>query len=164
MSTGAPPHGEARTDALVAGLLAGLERRIPAETVDELWAFPTRKAGSMESCLLVASVFEAEGDRRLILTVRGVARKDAKGKIELQQELVEQGVAPADRVVRLLEGVLRRLDDALTAEPPRTFEIGGDAQRWRDAVRALTGAAADDGQEEAGGDAAPGPPAGQGPP
>ncbi|HUH13531.1 MAG TPA: hypothetical protein VMK65_10490 [Longimicrobiales bacterium] len=137
----APDFHAPTPHALMAGLLLGLERRMPADQVDELWVFPTRKSGLMESCLLVVSAFEEDGGRRLILTVRGVARKDASGKVEVTQELVEQGVAPADRVVRLLEGVLRRLDDALTAEPPRTFEIGGEPERWRDAVRSLTGAA-----------------------
>lgn len=126
-------------DPLVAGLLGRLRSRLAPEAIDELWVFPTRKSGSVESSLLVVSAFEEERDRRRVLTVRAVSRKDGKGGVDLQQELAEQGVAPADRIVRLLDGVLRRLDDALTSEPPRTFEIGGDVERWEEAVRELTG-------------------------
>lgn len=132
---------------LHADLLARLERRVGHGDVDELWAFPPRRAGATESVLLVASVFDADGDRRRIVTARAVRRRERGSVVaeDLVRELAEQGVAPADRVGRLLEGVLRRLDDPLTSEPPRTYRIGGDPARWRRAVGELTGAPEEDG-------------------
>lgn len=152
---------EKATDPMVVALLGRLGRRLAPEAVDELWVFPTRRSGPVESSLLVVSAFEEVGDRRRLLTLRAVARKDPKGQVEVQQELAEQGVAPTDRVGRVLDGVLRRLDDALTADPPRTFQIGGDPERWAEAVRELTGeepgAAGAPPTEETGDGAATGP-------
>lgn len=129
-----------------AAILAALEeltRQTPVETIDELWLFPTRRLGTVESTVLVASAFVEGGEaRRRVLTVHHTVRSVAGSKKPLvQQTAAEHGVAPADRIARLVDGVLRRLDEELAALPPRAVRIGGEGERWGELLDELRGAA-----------------------
>jgi hypothetical protein len=123
-------------------ILAALEelaRQTPVETIDELWLFPTRRLGTIESTVLVASAF-VEGDeaRRRVLTIHHTVRSVAGSKKPLvQQTAAEHGVAPAERIARLVDGVLRRLDEELAALPPRAVKIGGVGERWGELLSEL---------------------------
>ena len=115
--------------ALAAALAAAAER-IPPERVDAVWLFPARQLGARESGVAVLSVF-AEGDdarrTRTIHTVHYVAEPQAGGKVARTDAVEEQGTVPLDRVERIIEGVLRRLD---VPETPDVRDTGGDAARW----------------------------------
>jgi hypothetical protein len=52
----------------------------------------------------------------------------ARYGIRLTDLLTSPGGAPADRIPRLIEGVLARLDDE--REDPVAEEIGRDPERW----------------------------------
>ena len=141
-------------------LLEALARALPPETIDELWIFPARRLGAAaQSTVIVASAFEAAtgappvaqppaaeepgqvpgievpSDRRRIITARFTLAGDPRTKQELHHELAEHGAAPAERVGRVVDGVVRRLDDE--PEPPRHARIGGDTARWTELLQKL---------------------------
>ncbi len=70
----------------------------------------------------------AESDRRRIITARFTVAGDPRSRLEVRHELAEHGAAPSARVGRVVDGVLRRLEDE--PEPPRYARIAGDAARW----------------------------------
>jgi hypothetical protein len=60
-------------------------------------------------------------------------------------ELEEQGTVPLDRVDRIIEGVLRRLD---VPETPDVRETGGDAGAWAALLAELGGVVLDPAYQE----------------
>ena len=73
---------------------------------------------------------------RTIHTLRYLAEPRAKGQLARTDELAEQGTVPLDRVDRIIEGVLRRLD---VPETPDVRETGGDPDRWAELLAELGG-------------------------
>lgn len=118
-------------------ILETLGRALPPDTLDELWIFPPRRIGPGQSTIVVASVLDPdpESDRRRIFTARFTLARDRKGKAELAQEMVEEGAAPAELVARVVDGVVRRLDDE--PAPPRHARIQGKAEVWAELLAAL---------------------------
>jgi hypothetical protein len=98
--------------------------------VDAVWLFPPRQIGAKESGVAVLSVF-AEGDEarrtRTIYTLHYVSEPQPKGPPARTDEMEEQGTVPVDRIGRIIEGVLHRLD---VPETPDVRETGGDAAAW----------------------------------
>ena len=128
-----------RVNPALAAALAAAAERIPPERVDAVWLFPARLLGARESGVAVLSVF-SDGDEgrrtRTIHTVRYVAEPQAGGKVARTDEVDEQGTVPLDRVERIIEGVLRRLD---VPETPDVRETGGDAAKWDELLAELGG-------------------------
>jgi hypothetical protein len=111
-------------------VLERLPERVPPERIDCLWRFAPRDLNGRESGLLVLSLFdEAEpaSPTRELLTLRYEAEA-ARNEIRVTDTLTSQGRAPADRIPRLIEGVLARLEDE--REDPAAEEIRGDPARW----------------------------------
>ncbi len=161
-SPGAFTRADARDDPATpadptspVALLQALARALPPEAIDELWIFPARRVGGSQSTVIVASAFEpnagaatgpegsdaeagqtaeAAPDRRRIITARFTLGGDAHAR-ELRQELAEHGAAPAERIGRVVDGVVRRLDDE--PAPPRHARIAGDASRWLELLEHL---------------------------
>jgi len=115
-------------------LLGAIPEHVPVTAIDELWIFPPYRVGRAESVVAVVSAFEDGGDRRRIFTARCTVQRDPKGPRSVEPELTEQGIAPPDRIGRLIEGVLRRLGDELPTAPPQQVRIGGDVARWEELV------------------------------
>ena len=125
------PDGAARPDAgTLSVLLGAIVEHLPVASIDEVWIFPPHRLGRAESVVAVVSAYEDGGDRRRIFTARCTVVREPKGPGTVQREVAEQGSAPAERLGRLIEGVLRRLGDELPAAPPRQVRVGGDAARW----------------------------------
>ena len=121
--------GSGFTDPL-RHVLEHLPERIPPERIDSLWRFAPRDLNGRESGLLVLSLFdqaEPTGPARELVTLQYEAEM-ARNEIRVTDLLTSQGRAPADRIPRLIKGVLSRLDDE--REDPVTEEIGGDPDRW----------------------------------
>lgn len=114
----------------LATLLGAIPERIPVPSIDELWIFPPHRVGRAESVVAVVSAFEDGGDRRRIFTARCTVLREPRGPRSAEPELTEQGIAPADRIGRLIEGVLRRISDELPTAPPQQVRIGGDEAQW----------------------------------
>lgn len=124
-----PAPGPTGADDPLPDLLRSLAGALAAESIDSLWVFPTRETGKTRSVVVVVSAFEKQSDRRRILTAQRIVRPDEKGRPTTADQVTEHGSAPADRIDRLVEGVLRRLSDDLSTAP-RRVEIAGEPERW----------------------------------
>jgi CRISPR/Cas system-associated protein Cas5 (RAMP superfamily) len=123
-------------------LLGAIADHIPVTAIDEVWIFPPHRVGRAESVVAVVSAFEDGADRRRIFTARCTVVREPKGPGTVQREVAEEGSAPAERLGRLIEGVLRRLGDELPTAPPRQVRVGGDAARWEAVLGELESGAA----------------------
>jgi hypothetical protein len=115
------------SSALLAAL-AELSDRIPPQRIDQVWIFPSRPAGPAESSLAVLSLFCPDDPRRRHILTLHTTLVLERGRPRRTDELVEQGSAPADRVDRLIGGVLQRLKDE--REVLRSERIQGDPAAW----------------------------------
>jgi hypothetical protein len=129
-----PPPAPAERDArnpLLGAALASVADRIPPERVEQVWLFPPRRVGAKESGLAVL-VVTAQDDAdagRTIWTVRYDAETGKGGKTTAAHALEEQGTVPPDRVGRIVDGVVRRLE--AESDAPDVRELAGDAAEWR---------------------------------
>lgn len=130
MSPLPPPAPDAR-NPLLGAALASVIGRIPPERVEQVWLFPPRRVGARESGLAVL-VVAAEDDAdagRTIWTVRYEAETGKGGKVAATQALEEQGTVPPDRVGRIVDGVVRRLE--AESDAPDVRELARDPGAWR---------------------------------
>lgn len=95
--------------------------RLGPAAIDCLWIFPPRVRGRRESGLVAASCFEGGSGRRLV-TARYTAERTGKG-LFLDTRLLDEGTAPADRLPRVMLGVVRRSAEPLGS--PRLVELNG---------------------------------------
>lgn len=131
----APPHRAFRvTEAIftlaLRRLLGRLPEQLPPERIDRLWLFSPRDLNGRESGLVVLSLFVEGADEsavRELLTLQYEAEPAANDP-HLTYHLTSQGTTPADRIPRLIDGVLARLADE--REDPIAEEIDGDLARW----------------------------------
>ena len=87
-----------------AGRLLG--ERVSVDRLDRLWVFPPSRLGRVERGLLVASLLIPDDpDRRLLVTLRYTSEETGKG-ISFDPLLQEEGVAPPDRLPRIIAGVV----------------------------------------------------------
>ncbi len=110
------PEGLATTLALVRA-------RLGADSIDRLWIFPPMARGRRERGLVAVSCF-AEAGRRRLFTAAYLARRRGLD-LGVEPELVEQGLAPAEALPRVMEGVARR--ESLRLGEPREVVVDGDA-------------------------------------
>ena len=111
-------------------LLVSLAARVSTHALDELWIFPPKQSTRQESALVVISAFHDDADRRRVMTARYKATKQPNGQFVVEESLVEHAVAPVDRIERIIEGVIRRLDDDLAQLQPVPSQIRGETERW----------------------------------
>jgi hypothetical protein len=105
--------------------------RIVPERVVQVWIFSPRQVAARETGLAVLVVSaEDEADvRRTIWTLRYEVETGKGGKSTRTDVLEEQGTVPPDRVDRIVDGVVRRLEAG--SDAPDVRDTGGDAQVWR---------------------------------
>ena len=108
-----------------------LGRELGVDRIDRLWVFPPLIRGRREWGLVSVSCF-AEGEARDLLTATYTAERTGKG-LTVETELSEEGLAPPDRLPRVMSGVPRR--SPLGLGDARVVEIAGT----EDAFRALLG-------------------------
>jgi hypothetical protein len=123
----------------LARAIERLAAQVEVPRIDRVWLFAPRALAGREHGLLVLSVLPAGGsppDQRAILTLTYEAA-ESRGELTVTDVVTEQGSVPADRVPRVIAGLLRRLRD----EPadPLEEEIGGDPERWAAFLRRLGG-------------------------
>ncbi|MBI4539517.1 MAG: hypothetical protein HY704_08420 [Gemmatimonadetes bacterium] len=107
--------------------LRRLETRVGAAALDTLWVFPPRLRGRREHGLVVAGCFTGEEGRRQVVTAIYQAERTGQG-LQMDAQFFEEGVAPPERLPRIIAGVVRRSDDQ--PGEPRRIEIGGAAARF----------------------------------
>ncbi|HVH12674.1 MAG TPA: hypothetical protein VM759_06470 [Longimicrobium sp.] len=132
-----------RVNPTLAAALGAMAERLPPERVDAVWLFPARQLGARESGVAVVSVFpegDAERRTRTLHTLHYVSEPQKKGPPVRADELAEVGTVPLDRIDRIIEGVLHRLD---VPETPDVRETGGDPATWAALMAELAGVALD---------------------
>lgn len=103
-----------------------LGERLGAEAIDRLWIFPPLARGRKEWGLVAASCFEEDGRRRMV-TARYVAERTGEG-LTFEPMVAEEGVAPEDRMPRVIAGVVERSPTALG--DPREVRVAGEPERF----------------------------------
>lgn len=138
MRTSAPSWLTGKADtASLAALAERLATQIDVTTIDQFWLFPMRRVAGVESTVFVLSIQEVE-DRRRVITAHVRATRNKRGEPAIDMKLDEQALAPAERIPRIIEGVLRRLSDDFASTPPSTAHIDGSRDRWLALVDVLT--------------------------
>jgi len=123
--------GTAHADAgSIAALLERLNTSVPFESIDELWLFPTRRIAGVESTVVVLALYTDKPDRRRVATAHFKATRNKRGEAKVETDLRDHAIAPADRLTRVIDGVLRRLGDDLSTTPPRSARISAAEDRW----------------------------------
>lgn len=117
-------------DGAPHALLSRIALQIPPEILDEIWIFPTRRSGGVESSVFVITAFGDDPDRRRVATAHFTVTRDKKGRPLINQRIEEHALAPAAALARVVEGVLRRLGDEI-AHAPRAERIERDPTRWQ---------------------------------
>ena len=121
--------------ASIASLVERLATQIDVTTVDQLWLFPTRRVAGVESTVFVLSMDDQE-DQRRVITAHVRATRNKRGEPTIETRLDEQATLSADRIPRVIDGVLKRLGDDF-ATPPSTARIDGSAERWQQLIDVL---------------------------
>lgn len=116
-------------DGALPALLQRMEAQLPADAIHALWIFPTRRAGSIESTVIVAACGDPDPDRRRVYTARFTVIRDKRGRPKVEELLQEHATAPADALSRVVDGVVRRIGDE-AAQPPRHAVIDADPERF----------------------------------
>lgn len=128
--------GKADAGSLPA-LLEGLGPRLDVATIDQMYVFPTRRVQGVESTVFVFSVHDAE-DRRRVITAHLRATRNKRGEPSIDAKLDEHGTTPAERVPRVIDGVLKRLSEDFASTPPSHCRIEGSTERWHALIEQLT--------------------------
>jgi hypothetical protein len=125
-----PAPRDTQNPHLGAALMAA-SARIAPERVAQAWIFPPRQVAAKETGLavLVVPADDAADGRRTIWTLRYEVETARGGRATRTDLLEEQGTVPPDRVDRIVQGVMHRLE--AEADAPDIREIGGDARAWR---------------------------------
>lgn len=121
--------------ASLPALMEKLATQIDVTTVDELFLFPTRRFAGVESTVFVLSI-HGHADQRQVVTAHTRAIRNKRGEPTIETKLDEQAILAADRIPRVIEGVLKRLSDDF-ATPPSTARIDRSAERWNQVIDTL---------------------------
>lgn len=109
--------------------LIRLRDAIGVEIIDRLWIFPPIRDGRREQGLIAVSTFQGDEERRGMLTVSYRAEHTGKG-VTVEPVLTDQGEAPPDRFPPVMQGVVRRADEA--GEEAREVDISASAQNFEE--------------------------------
>jgi hypothetical protein len=115
-------------------LLDSVQHQLQVENIDRVWIFPPRRREAGETAVVIVAAFlHDDPHRRRVLVARYTAPADAH---EPLLAIDEFGVAPEDRVSRVVEEVLERIKDE-PATPPRAARIKGQDARWHQLLHDL---------------------------
>jgi hypothetical protein len=119
--------------------LRAIGERIEISEIDELWVFPPLPDRDGAAEFIVLSCYDGPGRRRVV-TAHVEPQRDEQAAEEPEitwvQRLHEHGAAPEDWVSGIPDRLLQRLSEAGV---PRVVEIGGQPERWVEAIDGLTG-------------------------
>lgn len=115
-------------EGAIPALLQRVSARLPVETIDEIWIFPTRRTAGVESTVIVITTFDPQPERRRVNTAHFTVTRDRKGAAAVQENMLQHALAPADAVEKVIEGVLRRTGEELAT--PLHADVRGDEVRW----------------------------------
>lgn len=121
----------------IPATLRFIEERLGVERLERVWLFPPLKNGRRERGLVAVACFVQGEERRRLYTAPYGAERTGQG-LTVDPELLEEGVASADRLSRVMEGVVGRSE--LDLGDPREVELGGDPEGFRDLLEELEAA------------------------
>jgi len=124
------PPRDTQNPHLGAALQAAAAR-IPPARVAQAWIFPPRQVAARETGLavLVVRPEDAADPRRTIWTLRYEVETGKGGRATRADTLDEQGTVPPDRVDRIVQGVIQRLE--AESDAPDIRELDGGVEAWR---------------------------------
>lgn len=116
--------------------LRDIGERIHASEIDELWVFPPLPDRELTCEFIVLSCFDGPGRRRIVTAHVEAEEEEEAESLELNwvQRLREHGTAPAGWVSGIPNRLLRRLSEAGI---PQVIEVGGEPERWSEAITRL---------------------------
>jgi len=123
------PFPESSVPEALGRLLASLEKRVGAGSMDRVWIFPPLVRGRKEWGLVAVSCITENPLQRTLVTGRYSAELTGTGVI-FEPEFISEGSAPPERLPSVMDGVVRRSD--LPLGVPREREIGGDPEKFMD--------------------------------
>jgi hypothetical protein len=129
--------------ASIAAIAEKLAEQIDVTTIEELWLFPTRRVSGVESTVF-ALALHGEDEMRRVLTAHVRAIRNKRGEPTLEFKIDEHASAPAERLPRVIEGVLRRLSDDFASTPPSHALLNGSAEKWQALMEVLMSAKANE--------------------
>ena len=133
----APTWLTSKADAAsMPALMENLGGQVDVATIDELWVFPTQRSAGVESTVFVLSFME-ENDMRRVMTAHFRATRNKRGEPTVESKLNEHAIAEAERIPRVIDGVLKRMDD-FAAAPPSYARIDCSQERWAAVIEVLT--------------------------
>ena len=119
--------GDSLPDAPLFALLRTIEQEVEVDRVDRVWVFPPRRIEAGETAVVVVAAYALLDDaRRRVYAAHYTAPADATAP---SLALDEYGTAPAERVGRLVEDVVERLEDPPTAAA-RPYRVEGEPDHW----------------------------------
>ena len=125
-----------------AGALHALLQRVTeyvsVDLVDDVWIFPPRKTAAGESIVIVVGARGETDDRRRVITAHFTVVRNRKGVPTVTVRFDEHGTAPSAAVLRIVQGVLRRLGEDTEASP-REEVVAGSRERWDQLILDLGG-------------------------
>lgn len=124
----------ATPDPELAAALAAMPAHYPVANVDRVWAFAPRTAGARASGLAVLSLFAPEPGRRRVVTLRWQRQAGPKARPR-DDSWEEHGSCPAERLPRVVEGVVRRA--GADGQPAEAFDVAGSDVAWSALLAAL---------------------------
>jgi hypothetical protein len=111
-------------------LVRGLPTAFAIDRIDHIWIFPPFTNRKRETGFIVLSLLsptEGREDNREVVTIRYEAGLSG-GRTGYQQRVTEEGWAPAERIDRVIAGVLAR--SGSTSAEPISEQIGADQSNW----------------------------------
>ena len=120
-------EGDPGVPEAIPRTLQMMVRCLGESEIDRLWLFPPLIVGRKERGLVAASCFTEDGARRLYTATYSAERTGTS--LSVEEGIAEEGQAPADRLPRVMQGVVRRSD--IDLGDPRMVEIAGDTERLR---------------------------------
>ena len=121
-------EGDPGVPEAIPRTLQMMVRRLGDSEIDQLWVFPPLIVGRKERGLVAASCFTEDGARRLYTAPYSAERTGTS--ILVQNGITEEGQAPADRLPRVMLGVVRRSE--IDLGEPRMVQIAGDPEKLRE--------------------------------
>lgn len=127
--TGEKRGADSPVPGALGRILGIILERLGGERVDRIWVFPPLVRGRREFGLVAVSAESEAPGQRALYTARYSAELTGAG-MEFESDLSLEGLAPPDRLPRVMDGVVRRSD--LQLGEAREVVIGGAADRMRD--------------------------------
>lgn len=116
---------ESPTPEAMGRLLSEVRDRLEVVRIDKVWIFPPLIRGRKEWGLVAVSLAGDDTTQRSLFLARYTAELQGHG-VAFESEMKPEGRVPADRLPRVMDGVVRR--SKIRLGDPREVRIEGDQE------------------------------------